>query len=189
MIIKISTDGSTVRNPGPGGWAAVFRCDKRVKAIYGFDPQTTNNRMEMTAAIRALEHLDRECNVTLYCDSLYVINGITKWIYNWKKKDFVTTTWVIGSDGKPKATGTIKDVINRDLWERLDRARERHIVLWEWVRGHSIHKDNLLCDEIAKRAARKQIAGTVMIEGQDVRKTFPCKTPGDIVRSITFEDL
>lgn len=135
--VEIHTDGACRGNPGPGGWGAVLRFGGREKEIWGGDPATTNNRMELTAAIRALEALKTPCRVQLYTDSEYLRKGITVWMADWKRRDWRT------ADRKP--------VKNVDLWMRLDELAARHQVNWHWVRGHSGHADNERADELANR--------------------------------------
>jgi len=137
-VVEIYTDGACRGNPGPGGWGAVLRYQGREREIYGFEAHTTNNRMELMAAIRALETLKRPCRVILSTDSQYLQKGITEWLPNWIRRDWKT------SAGKP--------VKNLDLWQRLLRALERHRVQWEWVRGHSGHPENERADALANRA-------------------------------------
>lgn len=135
--VEIHTDGACRGNPGPGGWGALLRSGGREKEIWGGDPATTNNRMELTAAIRALEALKTPCRVQLYTDSEYLRKGITVWMADWKRRDWRT------ADRKP--------VKNVDLWMRLDELAARHQVNWHWVRGHSGHADNERADELANR--------------------------------------
>ncbi len=137
-VVEIYTDGACRGNPGPGGWGAILRYQGREREIYGFEAHTTNNRMELMAAIRALETLKRPCRVILSTDSQYLQKGITEWLPNWIRRDWKT------SAGKP--------VKNLDLWQRLLRALERHRVQWEWVRGHSGHPENERADALANRA-------------------------------------
>ncbi|MBF0510569.1 MAG: ribonuclease HI [Deltaproteobacteria bacterium] len=141
--VTIYTDGACQNNPGPGGWAAVLSFKHHSKELSGCEPLTTNNRMEMTAAVSALEALKRPCRVTLYSDSKYLIQGITTWVWNWQKKGWKTS----GTKG-----GTQKDVLNRDLWEKLVKLVKEHQVTWEWVRGHAGHTENEQCDRLAKTA-------------------------------------
>ena len=136
--VEIFTDGACRGNPGPGGWGAVLRLGGHEKLLYGRSSDTTNNRMELTAAIEALEALRRPCRVRLSTDSTYVKNGITQWIEGWKRKDWKTR------NGKP--------VKNVDLWRRLDRAASPHRVEWVWVRGHAGHEDNERADALARSA-------------------------------------
>src|SRR5208283_3325419 len=140
--VKIITDGSCLGNPGPGGWAAVLRYNGQAKELWGSEKETTNNRMELTAAIEALRALKERCEVGVVTDSEYVKNGITVWIHGWKKKGWLTSAK--------------KPVINQDLWKALDEAAGRHAVEWEWTKGHANHADNNRCDELAQRAAREQ---------------------------------
>ncbi len=143
--VAIYTDGACRGNPGPGGWAALLRYDGHERVLRGAEPHTTNNRMELMAAIRALEALKRPCRVDLTTDSQYVRQGITRWIDNWKQRGWKT------ADRKP--------VKNADLWRRLDEARNRHEVHWHWVRGHSGHDENERVDLEANRAIDEMLAG------------------------------
>jgi ribonuclease HI len=139
--VTIYTDGACRKNPGPGGWAAVLIYQGKQKTLAGSAPSTTNNRMELTAAIEALNALKRPCAVELYTDSEYVQKGIHTWLPRWKKRGFRT------ADGGP--------VKNQDLWEKLDQAANRHEVAWKWVRGHAGNQFNELCDQLAKEALEK----------------------------------
>ena len=136
--IEIFTDGACRGNPGPGGWGAVLQWGGREKLLSGGSSDTTNNRMELTAAIEALEALRRPCRVRLSTDSTYLKNGITRWIPAWKRRDWKT------ADRKP--------VKNVDLWRRLERAASPHAVEWVWVRGHSGHEGNEKADALARSA-------------------------------------
>jgi ribonuclease HI len=136
--VEIYTDGACSGNPGPGGWGAILVFKTERKELSGGEILTTNNRMELMAAIAALEGLKRACDVHLYTDSMYLKDGITKWIDGWKKKGWKT------ADKKP--------VKNIDLWQRLDLARERHTISWRWVRGHDGHELNELADALARAA-------------------------------------
>lgn len=136
--IEIFTDGACRGNPGPGGWGAVLRWGGREKLLSGGSGDTTNNRMELTAAIEALEALRRPCRIRLSTDSTYLRNGITRWIPAWKRRDWKT------ADRKP--------VKNVDLWRRLERAASPHAVEWVWVRGHSGHEGNEKADALARSA-------------------------------------
>jgi ribonuclease HI len=142
--IKLITDGSCLGNPGPGGWACILRYDKHKRETYGYAPHTTNNRMELTAAIEGLRALKEPCEVEIVTDSEYVKNGITTWIHGWKQKNWLTASK--------------KPVVNRDLWEDLDRLATKHHVKWSWTKGHASHEDNNRCDELAQLAAREQRA-------------------------------
>jgi len=133
--VTIHTDGGCEGNPGPGGWAAVLRCGPHVREISGGAPATTNNRMELQAAISALAALNRSCDVELFTDSAYVRNGITKWIKGWKAKSWRTTNR--------------QPVKNEDLWRQLDEFATRHRIEWHWLKGHAGHADNERCDELA----------------------------------------
>ena len=140
-VVEIFTDGACSGNPGPGGWAALIRNHGDERILSGGESGTTNNRMEMTAAIMALESLNGSRKVRLTTDSQYLKLGITEWINNWKKRGWLT------SSKKP--------VKNVDLWQRLDSAAARHEIEWEWVRGHNLHVENELVDEAAKKAMKK----------------------------------
>ena len=137
-MVDAYTDGACSGNPGPGGWGALLRIGERERELSGAEPATTNNRMELMAAISALETLKRPCKVRLYTDSTYVRDGVTKWIHGWKKNGWKT------SDKKP--------VKNVDLWQRLDAARVPHQVEWIWVKGHSGHAENDRVDALARQA-------------------------------------
>ena len=138
---EIYTDGACSGNPGPGGWGAILRFRGVEKEMSGGDPETTNNRMEMMAAISALEALKRPCIVDIYTDSSYVRDGITKWIWGWQKRGWKT------ADKKP--------VKNVELWQRLLDALKPHKVEWHWVKGHAGHPENERCDELARQAVPK----------------------------------
>ena len=136
-IVEIYTDGACSGNPGPGGWGALLRWRDVEREIFGGEPDTTNNRMELMAAIQALEALGRPSRVRLHTDSKYVKDGITSWIHNWKKKGW--------------KTANRKPVKNVDLWQRLDEALGPHRIDWRWVRGHAGHPENERADELARR--------------------------------------
>jgi len=135
--VEIFTDGACRGNPGPGGWGVLMRYGKTEKSFWGGERQTTNNRMELTAAIRGLENLKRPCHVVLTTDSQYVRKGITEWLQNWKQKNW--------------RTSAKKPVKNTDLWQQLDELCEPHTIDWKWVKGHSGHRENDLVDEYANR--------------------------------------
>jgi ribonuclease HI len=135
--VIIHTDGACKGNPGPGGWGAVLSFGEREKELWGGEAHTTNNRMEMMAAIQALEALKEPCRVDLHTDSKYVMQGINDWLPGWKKRGWLT------ADKKP--------VKNDDLWKRLDAARLRHEVTWHWVKGHAGHALNERADGLANR--------------------------------------
>jgi ribonuclease HI len=137
-FVEIFTDGACSGNPGPGGWAALLRFKGVEKTISGGEAWTTNNRMEMTAAVMALESLTRSCRVRLTTDSQYMMKGITEWIEKWKQRGWQTV------EKKP--------VKNADLWRRLDEAASRHKVDWQWVRGHANHEENEEVDALARNA-------------------------------------
>jgi len=141
--VVIHTDGACRGNPGPGGWAAVLEHAGREKELYGFEADTTNNRMELLAVIRALEALKRRCRVRIVTDSQYVMKGVTEWLPGWKRRGWRT------ADRKP--------VKNLELWQRLDTALQAHDVEWEWVRGHSGHDGNERVDRLANRAIDEHV--------------------------------
>ena len=135
--VEIFTDGACSGNPGPGGWGALMRFGAREKELSGGATETTNNRMELMAAISALEALKAPCRVTLTTDSVYVRDGITKWIANWQRNGW--------------KTASRKPVKNAELWQRLDEARARHTIDWRWVKGHAGHPENERADELARQ--------------------------------------
>ncbi len=138
--VNIWTDGACSGNPGPGGWGAVLCYGENEKELSGAEPATTNNRMELMAAIQALEALKRPSKVQLHTDSKYVMDGLTKWIHGWKRNGWKT------ADKKP--------VKNEDLWKRLDEANQRHDVTWKWVKGHADDVMNNRADELARSAIK-----------------------------------
>ena len=144
-VVEIFTDGACRGNPGPGGWGVVLRYNGHEKELYGGEPETTNNRMELTAAIRGLEALKRPCRVRLTTDSRYVQQGITEWLENWKRRQWKTA-------GR-------KPVKNADLWRRVDELARQHRVEWHWVRGHSGHPENERADELANRGIDELLQG------------------------------
>jgi ribonuclease HI len=135
--VDIFTDGACSGNPGPGGWGAVLRSGGHEKELCGGERDTTNNRMELTAAIEALEALTEPCQVTLTTDSTYVRDGITRWLANWKQNGW--------------RTAAKKPVKNQELWQKLDRQASRHDVTWKWVKGHSGHPENERADMLANQ--------------------------------------
>ena len=141
MSAEIYTDGSCLNNPGPGGWAAILVWGGHEKTLSGGEPETTNNRMELMAAIMALEALTRPVEVIVTSDSIYLRDGITKWINGWKKNGW--------------KTAAKKPVANQDLWMRLDEAIKPHQIKWAWVKGHAGHPMNERCDELARAEAEK----------------------------------
>jgi ribonuclease HI len=142
--VVIYSDGGAKPNPGPGGWAALLIYGGTQKELFGYQPSTTNNRMELTAAVKALEALKRPCDVEFHTDSQYVRNGITKWIHNWKKNDW--------------RTSARKPVENQDLWMELDEQRLRHNINWKWVRGHAGNDFNERVDQLATLARAQQLS-------------------------------
>jgi ribonuclease HI len=145
--VQLITDGACLGNPGRGGWASILRYGDRKKEIWGSEPHTTNNRMELTAAIEGLRALKESCAVEVVTDSEYLKNGITTWIHNWKRKGWLTASK--------------KPVVNQDLWQELDEQVNRHKTTWTWTKGHADHADNNRCDELATQAARDQSSSDV----------------------------
>jgi len=135
--VELYTDGACKGNPGPGGWGALLRFQEAERELYGGEPDTTNNRMELTAVIEGLETLKRPCGVRIVTDSQYVKQGITQWIARWRRNGW--------------RTASKQPVKNRDLWERLDAALQRHRVEWQWVRGHAGHPENERADRLANK--------------------------------------
>lgn len=143
--VQLITDGACIGNPGPGGWACILRCGQNKKEIFGSEPHTTNNRMELTAAVKGLAALREPCEVEIVTDSQYMKNGIQKWIANWKRNGWRT------ADKKP--------VRNVDLWQRLDTICARHKVRWHWLKGHVGHALNERADALAREAIAAVRAG------------------------------
>jgi ribonuclease HI len=141
--VEIFTDGACRGNPGPGGWGALLRFGDAERELYGGDPDTTNNRMELQAAIEGLKALSRPCIVILTTDSVYVKNGITSWLDGWKRNGW--------------KTAARKPVKNVDLWQALDEQNQRHQVKWQWVKGHSGHPENERADQLANRGIDEPI--------------------------------
>jgi len=135
--IDIFTDGSSLGNPGPGGWCAILKYKNHKKIIQGGENFTTNNKMELIAVIEALKLLKEPCIVNLYADSTYVLKGIEEWLDNWVKKNF-------------------KNVKNKELWQELYQLKHKHIIKTNWIKGHSGHTENEICDKIAKEEAKKR---------------------------------
>jgi len=138
--VLVFADGACKGNPGPGGWGAILRIEAHEKEIFGGEALTTNNRMELTAVIRALEMLKRRCNVKVYTDSQYVQKGISEWLAQWKGRGWRT------ADKKP--------VKNEDLWRELDALAQQHAIEWHWVKGHAGHADNERADALANRGVQ-----------------------------------
>jgi ribonuclease HI len=138
--VQLITDGACIGNPGPGGWACILRYDGHKRELSGSEPATTNNRMELRAAIEGIRALRENCEVEVVTDSEYLKNGITKWIHGWKRNGWITASK--------------KPVVNQDLWTELDDLVAQHRVMWTWTKGHANHGDNNRCDELATRAAR-----------------------------------
>lgn len=139
--VELFTDGACKGNPGPGGWGVLLRAGLAEKELFGGEPLTTNNRMELMAVIQGLGALKRPCHVRIMTDSQYVKNGVESWMANWKRKGWRTAA------GKP--------VANQDLWQALDQALSPHQVEWEWVRGHNGHPENERADQLANRGVPK----------------------------------
>lgn len=152
QLVEAFTDGACRGNPGPGGWGVVLRSGGREKELSGGELMTTNNRMELTAAIEALRALKRPCRVDLYTDSTYVRNGITEWVPAWRARGWRT------ADRKP--------VKNQDLWMTLSELGERHEVKWHWVRGHAGHPENERADALANVGLERTLRGAASVRGQ-----------------------
>jgi len=144
--VDIYADGACSGNPGPGGWGALLRSGEREKELSGGEAHTTNNRMELLGVIKALETLNQPCQVTVTTDSSYVVKGMNEWVKSWQRNG-----WKNASK---------KEVLNRDLWERLLRATAPHQVRWKWIRGHNGHPENERCDQLARKALKKWAPGT-----------------------------
>ena len=143
--VEIFTDGACSGNPGPGGWGTILRFKTVEKELSGYEPETTNNRMELTAVVEGLRALKQSCRVTIYTDSRYLKDGITSWIKKWKRNGWMT------SQKEP--------VKNKDLWEAMDEAAQRHEIDWQWVKGHAGHAghpENERCDQLARDAIRRR---------------------------------
>lgn len=138
--VQLITDGACVGNPGPGGWAYILRYGGHKREMSGAEPDTTNNRMELRAAIEGMRALREPCEVEVVTDSEYLKNGITKWIHGWKRNGW--------------KTASKKPVVNQDLWNELDDLVTHHRIQWTWTKGHASHEDNNRCDELATAAAR-----------------------------------
>ncbi len=136
-VVEAFTDGACSGNPGPGGWGVLLRMGKHEKELYGGEIATTNQRMELQAAIEVLKALTKPCQVTIHSDSKYVVQGMSEWIHNWKKKGWKTA-------GK-------KPVSNLEQWQQLDELAAKHAVNWQWVKGHAGHPENERADELARR--------------------------------------
>lgn len=143
QAVELFTDGACKGNPGPGGWGVLLRFNGHEKTLHGGEATTTNNRMELTAAIEGLKALTRPCNVVLTTDSSYVKDGIEKWITNWKKNGW--------------KTAAKKPVKNADLWQLLDLASQKHHIKWAWVKGHSGHRENEIADELANLGVQEYL--------------------------------
>jgi ribonuclease HI len=141
--VQLITDGACIGNPGPGGWACILRHGESHRELFGSERHTTNNRMELTAAIQGLRSLKEACAVEVITDSEYLKNGITKWIHGWKRNGW--------------RTSSKQPVVNQDLWSELDELVASHTTSWTWTKGHANHADNNRCDELATRAAREQL--------------------------------
>ncbi|MDQ6960449.1 MAG: ribonuclease HI [Mariprofundaceae bacterium] len=140
--VEAFTDGACSGNPGPGGWGVLLRMGKYERELCGGEPETTNQRMELQAAIESLKALKKKCHIAIHSDSKYVVQGMTEWIHGWKKNG-----WKNASK---------KPVANKDLWEELDRLTARHDVTWVWVKGHAGHPENEQADELARRGIPKK---------------------------------
>jgi ribonuclease HI len=141
-MIEVFTDGACRGNPGPGGWAAIIRENGSERELSGYDPETTNNRMELTAALEALAALPAGAEARVVSDSRYLIDGITQWVPGWRRRNWRK------SDGKP--------VLNREIWERLVAETERRRVSWKWIEGHTGHRENERCDALANERIERR---------------------------------
>ncbi len=139
--VEIFADGACSGNPGPGGFGAIMRSGEKVRELSGCERMTTNNRMEMLGVISALEALRRPCRVSVTTDSNYVVRGMSEWVHGWKKNNW--------------RNSQKKEVLNRDLWERLLKAAEPHVVEWVWIKGHDGHPENERCDAVAREAIKR----------------------------------
>jgi ribonuclease HI len=139
-IVEIFTDGACSGNPGLGGYGAILKYGREIKEISGYEYETTNNRMEMTAVIKALELLKRPCKIRIFTDSTYVVKGMTEWVTGWIKRNW------LNSRKKP--------ILNKDLWERLLKLSQSHQIEWKWIRGHHGHPENERCDQLARNAIK-----------------------------------
>ena len=157
--VEIYADGACSGNPGPGGWGVLLRYNGAERELFGGETDTTNNRMELMAAIKGLSCLRRSCVVDLYTDSKYVQSGITEWLSGWKKRDWKT------ADKKP--------VKNQDLWQLLDTAASRHSITWHWVKGHAGHTDNERADALSRKGIPSPLNVTKTHSGQDSSKEIP----------------
>ena len=144
-VVDIFTDGACKGNPGIGGWGVLLKYDDRVQELFGGEKQTTNNRMELLATIRALEALNKPCKIRLHTDSQYVQKGISEWIHAWKNRGWLTASK--------------KPVKNTDLWQQLDHLSRQHDIEWIWVRGHAGHEGNEHADELANRGVTQVMSG------------------------------
>ena len=140
-LVEAFTDGACSGNPGPGGWGVLLRTGKHEKELSGGEADTTNQRMELKAAVEALKALSKPCRITIHSDSKYVVQGMSEWIHSWKKN-----TW---------KNANKKPVANQDLWQELDQASKKHEVKWEWVKGHAGHPENERADDLARLAVPK----------------------------------
>lgn len=140
-FVEIFTDGACSGNPGTGGYSAILKSTDHEKEIYGCEPLTTNNRMELIAVIKALEHLKKPCIVKIFTDSNYVVQGMTTWIFSWMKNQWKNSQK--------------QNVANSDLWKRLFNLSQYHDITWEWIKSHNNHAENERCDKLAKRAIKK----------------------------------
>jgi ribonuclease HI len=143
-VVVIYTDGACSGNPGPGGWGAILTYQDKERELCGGETLTTNNRMELMAALMALDTLKRPCHVALHTDSQYLREGITTWLHNWKRNGW--------------KTAAKKPVKNADLWQRLDEASQRHEISWHWVKGHAGHEMNERADELARKGLTEHMA-------------------------------
>lgn len=142
-LVEIFTDGACKGNPGPGGYGAILKHGDNVKELAGYDPDTTNNRMELTAIIESLRLIKRPCRIRIITDSNYVVKGMTEWLPAWMRKN-----WKNSQD---------KPVLNRDLWEELVKLSKPHSIEWKWIKGHDGHKENERCDALARKSIKNNM--------------------------------
>lgn len=151
--VTLTTDGACIGNPGPGGWACVLRFGHHIGEMFGPSPSTTNNRMELQAVIEGLKALKEPCVITIRTDSQYVQKGITEWLQGWKSNGWK----------KRKSSRGSRSVLNQELWMELDRLLASHTVRWIWVKGHADDADNIRCDSLATKAARKKMSSNGIV--------------------------
>ncbi len=143
MVVEIFTDGACRGNPGPGGWGVLLKYNEIIKTLYGYETYTTNNRMELLAAIKGIELLKRSCTINLFTDSQYLCKGMSEWLKNWKKRNWLTAKKM--------------PIKNIDLWKNLDELAMKHAISWHWIKGHSGHYENDFVDALANKAIDEMV--------------------------------